>query len=75
MLLAAAASGWAPSGALALPRAGARAFVAARAGGDDARVRAGPLLCLARVRAALLALALRRAQRGLGDPHEIASLF
>ena len=31
---AAAASGGAPSGALALPRAGARAFVAARAGGD-----------------------------------------
>ena len=68
MLLAAAASGLSGAGALAAAWAGARALVAARAGGDDARVRAGPLLCLARVRAALLALALRRAQRGLGDP-------
>jgi hypothetical protein len=40
VLRAAAASGRAPSGALALPRAGARALVAARAGGGGAGVAA-----------------------------------
>ena len=72
MLLAAAASGGAPSGALALPRAGARGPVAARAGGDGAGVAAPEAPRPWRAEGQPLPSALR-AQRGLeATPRDFA---